>query len=65
MYLRILFIVFQCSLPGFAMYQLTALTACAISGLVQIIANIKLSIADAYSTRDIFFISTSFVGHIL
>ncbi|XP_073129961.1 uncharacterized protein [Henckelia pumila] len=34
--------------PGFAIYRLTAPTACAMSGLVQIMANIKLSTADAY-----------------
>jgi hypothetical protein len=50
MYLKILLIVFQCSLPRFVVYQLTALAACAMSGLVPIMANIKLPTTDAYST---------------
>ena len=51
--------------PRFAMYQLTALTACAMSGLLQIITNIKLPTIDAYGTRDIYFLFTSLLGHIL
>jgi len=65
MYLKILLIVFQCSLPRFAMYRLTALTACAMSGLVNIMANIKLPTADAYGTRDIFILSASLLGDML
>jgi len=65
MYLKILLIVFQCSLPGFAMYRLTTLIACAMFGLVHIIANIKLSTADAYGTRDISILSASLLGDIL
>ncbi|KAL9388103.1 hypothetical protein Peur_018867 [Populus x canadensis] len=65
MYLKILLIVFQCSLPGFAMYRLTAPTACAMSGLVHIMANIKLPTADAYGTRDISILSASLLGDIL
>jgi len=64
-YLKILLIVFQCSLPGFAMYQLTAPTACAMSGLVHIMENIKLSTADAYGNRDISIISASLLEDIL
>ncbi|KAK9183149.1 hypothetical protein WN944_026298 [Citrus x changshan-huyou] len=51
--------------PGFAMYRLTAPTACAMSGLIHIIANIKLSTTDAYGTRDICFLSASLLGNIL
>ena len=47
------------------MYRLIAPTACAMSGLVHIIANIKLPTTDAYGTRDIYFLSGSLVGHIL
>ena len=47
------------------MYRLIAPTACAMFGLVHIIANIKLPIPDAYDTRDISFLSTSLLGHIL
>ena len=47
------------------MYWLTAPTACAMSGLVHIIANIKLLTADAYSTWDISFFYASLLGHIL
>ena len=47
------------------MYQLTALTACAMSGLVHITANIKLPTVDAYGTQDISFLSASLLGHIL
>ena len=65
MYLRILFTTLQCSSPGFTMYQLTALIACAMSGLVQIITNNKLPTNDAYSTRDISFLSVLLLGHIL
>jgi hypothetical protein len=65
MYLKIILIVFQCSLPGFAMYRLTALTVCAMSGLVHIMANIKLSTTDAYVTRDIPILSTSLLVDIL
>jgi hypothetical protein len=50
MYLKIFLIVFQCSLPIFAMYQLTTHAASAMSGLVHIMANIKLPTADAYGT---------------
>ena len=65
MYLRILFTAIQYSPPRYAMYRLTAPTACAMSGLVHIIKNIKLPTVDAYSTRDISFLSTSLLGHIL
>lgn len=64
MYLIIVFTVFQCFPAGFAMYQLTASTAYAMSGFVQIIANIKLSTADAYDTRDISFFFASLLGYI-
>ncbi|KAL2339206.1 hypothetical protein Fmac_013652 [Flemingia macrophylla] len=64
MYLRILFTTFQCSLPGFAINRLTVPTACAISGLVQIIAYIRLPTVDAYGTRDISILSASLLGHI-
>nr|GFB29724.1 retrovirus-related Pol polyprotein from transposon TNT 1-94 [Tanacetum cinerariifolium] len=47
------------------MYRLTTPTACAMSGLVQIIANIKLPTADAYGTRDIFILFFSLLGLIL
>ena len=47
------------------MYRLTASTACAMSGLVHIIVNIKFPITDAYDTQDIFFLSASLLGHIL
>ena len=39
--------------PGSFMYLLTTPTACAISGLVQTIAHIKLPTTDAYGTLDI------------
>jgi len=65
MYLKIILIVFQCSLPGFAIYRLTALTVCAMSGLVHIMTNIKLSTTDAYVTRDIPILSTSLLVDIL
>ena len=65
MYLRILFTAFQCSPLGFAIYLLTAPTACAMSGLVQTMANIKLPTADAYGTRDISILSASLLGLIL
>jgi len=65
MYLKIILIVFQCSLPGFVMYRLTALTVCAMSSLVHIMANIKLSTIDAYGTRDIPILSTSLLVDIL
>jgi hypothetical protein len=47
------------------MYQLTAPTACAMSGLVHIMANIKLLTTDAYDTRDISILSASLLGDIL
>ncbi|KAE8685516.1 F-box/kelch-repeat protein SKIP30-like isoform X2 [Hibiscus syriacus] len=65
MYLKILFTIFQCSLPGFAMCRLTTPTAWAMSGLVHIIENIKLPTADAYNTRDISILSSSLLGLIL
>lgn len=52
MYLRILLTIFQCSLPEFVRNQLTYPSACAMYGHVQIIANIKLLIVDAYSVWD-------------
>nr|GEW09149.1 reverse transcriptase domain-containing protein [Tanacetum cinerariifolium] len=45
--------------------RLTTPTACAMFGLVQIIVNIKISTADAYSTRDISILSSSLLGFIL
>jgi hypothetical protein len=45
-YLRIHFTVSQCSLPGLFIYLLTTPTPCAIYGLVQTIAYIKLPIVD-------------------
>nr|GEW23329.1 zinc finger, CCHC-type [Tanacetum cinerariifolium] len=66
MHLRILFTAFQCSRLGFAMYRLTTPTVCAImSGLVQIIANIKLPTADAYGTQNISILSSLQLGLIL
>ncbi|BAT96990.1 hypothetical protein VIGAN_09032700 [Vigna angularis var. angularis] len=65
MYLRTLLTAFQCSSPGFAINLLTAPTACAMSGLVQIMAYIRLPTADAYGTRDISILSASLLGHIL
>ncbi|KAE8717407.1 Laccase-22 [Hibiscus syriacus] len=65
MYLGILFTVLQFSLPGFSMYRLTTPTACAMSGLVHIITNIKLPTADVYVTRDIYILSSSLLGLIL
>ncbi|KAE8731991.1 Pectinesterase 1 [Hibiscus syriacus] len=62
MYLKILFTVLQCSLPGFTMYRLTTPITCAMSGLVHIIANIKLPTTDAYNTRDISILSYSLLG---
>ena len=50
MYLRILLTVLQCSLPGSAINRLTNQTTCAIPDLVQIMAYIRLPIADAYGT---------------
>jgi len=47
------------------MYRLTALTACAMSSLVHIMANIKLPTADAYGTRDISILSASLLGDML
>ena len=47
------------------MYRLTALTVCAMSGLVYIMANIKLPIADAYGSRDISILSASLLGDML
>ena len=64
MYLKILLIVFQCSLQGFAMYQLTAPTACAMFGLIHIMTNIKLATVDAYGTRDISILSVSLLSDI-
>jgi len=51
-YLNIHFTPSQCSFPGLDRNLLTTPTACAISGLVQIIAYIKLPSADAYGTLD-------------
>ena len=65
MYLRILFITFQCSPPGFAMYRLIAPTVCAMSSLVQIKQTLNFPTADAYGTRDISFLSALLLGHIL
>ena len=65
MYLKIILIVFQYSLPGFAMYRLTAPTTCAMSNLVHIMTNFQLITVDAYGTRNIFILSTSFLGDIL
>ena len=47
------------------MYRLTARTACAMSDLVYIIANIKLPTTDVYNTGDIFFFSAFLLGHVL
>nr|GEU93081.1 reverse transcriptase domain-containing protein [Tanacetum cinerariifolium] len=49
----------------FCHVRLTTPTTCAMFGLVQIILNIKLSTADAYSTRDISILSSSLLGFIL
>ncbi|GKB11319.1 hypothetical protein Tco_0845242 [Tanacetum coccineum] len=46
-------------------YRSTTPSACAISGLVQSIANIKLPTADAYGTRDISILSFSLARIIL
>jgi len=47
------------------MYQLTAPAACVMSGLVPIMANIKLPITDAYGTWDISILSASLLVDIL
>ena len=47
------------------MYRLAAPTAYVMSSLVHIMANIKLSTANAYGTRDIFILSGSLLGDIL
>jgi hypothetical protein len=47
------------------MYRLAVSIACAMFGLVHIMANIKLPTADAYGTRDISILSTSLLGDIL
>ena len=65
MYLRNFFTVFQCPPSGFVMYRLTTHTICAMSCIVHIIANIKLPTADAYGTRDILFLFTLLLRHIL
>ena len=65
MYLKIFFTIFQCSPPEFVMYRLTVPIACGMSGLVQIMANIKFPTADAYGTRDISILSASLLGLIL
>ena len=65
MYLRVLFTTIQCSPLGFVIYRLTAFTTCTMSSLLHIIANIKLSTADAYGTRDISFLFVSLLEHIL
>jgi hypothetical protein len=57
--------VFQCSIPGFAMYRLTAPTTYAMSGLVHIMTNIKLPTADAYGTQDISILSASLLRDIV
>ena len=48
MYLSIFLTIFQCFLPRFSMNRLIAPTAYAMFGLAQIIANIKLPIANVY-----------------
>ena len=63
MYLRILLVSFKCSLPGSAINRLTNPTTCAIFGLVQIMAYIRLPTTNAYNIRDIFILSASLVGH--
>ena len=60
----ILLTTLQFSLPGSVINQLTTLTACVMSGLVHIMAYIRLSTADVYDTRDIFILSTSLLGFI-
>jgi hypothetical protein len=65
MILRILITTLQCSLPAFAINQLTTLTAYVMYGLVHIMAYIRLHIVDAYSTRHISIIYTSLLGLIL
>lgn len=65
MYLRILLTIFQCSLFRFFMNQVTAPTTCAMSSLIQIIANIKFPIADAYGVQDSFILFASLLGLIL
>ena len=47
------------------MYRLATPIACAMSGLVHIMTNIKLPTADAYGTRDIAILSASLLGDIL
>jgi hypothetical protein len=63
-YLRIHFTTSQCSLPRLFIYLLTTPTACAISGLVQTIAYIKLPTGDEYGTLDMYSISSCVLGHI-
>jgi len=47
------------------MNLLITLTTCAMFGIVQIIAYIRLTIVDAYSIQDIFIFPVSLLGLIL
>ena len=49
----------------FFMNLLITLTTCAMFGIVQIIAYIRLTIVDAYSIQDIFIFPVSLLGLIL
>ena len=61
-YLKILFIVIQCSFLGFYIYLLKNPTAWAMSGLVHTIAYIKLQSELAYGTCDISSSSSHVLG---
>jgi hypothetical protein len=65
MYLKIILIVFQCFLPGFSIYRLTAPTTYAMSDLVHVMTHIQLINIDAYGTQDISIITALFLGDIL
>src|SRR3954462_8124004 len=61
-YLSIHFKASQCCLPGHAMYQLTTLTACEISGRVHTIAYMMLPTVLKYGTLDMCSASSSLLG---
>src|ERR1700733_12907034 len=64
-YLKTRFTATQCSFPGLDINLLNTPTACAMSGLVQTIAYIKLPTTLAYGTRDILSSSSCVLGHCL
>ena len=61
-YLKTLFTTLQCSFPGFDIYLLKNTTPCAIFGLLQTIAYIKLPTTLAYGTREMSSSSSSVLG---